>query len=83
MTPVGIMKNFDAQKFHVGQKLMYCAGTKIQTVTFVSMGPRIGKAAGKDTVTRPPQTAIVRDADDNLITVRLEHLRPLPPSDNR
>lgn len=72
------MKNFDSGPFSVGQSLLYCAGTKIQTVTFLSLGPRVGKLAGKDMVTSNPQTAIVRDQSGNLITVNLADLQPLP-----
>lgn len=61
---------------------LHCAaGAKLQTVTFVSLGPRTGKTGnGSDeTILEPPQTAIVRDRNDNLITVKLADLKPLPP----
>lgn len=72
------MKNFESGSFKVGEKLLHCAGAKSRTVTFVSLGPRLGKSVGKDTVTSVPETAIVRDKDDNLITVKLAELKPLP-----
>ena len=74
------MKSFESGPFEVGQKLLYCPpGTKIQTVTFVSLGPRVGKSLGKvpDTVTLPPKTAVVKDRKGNLVTVNLADLKPV------
>jgi hypothetical protein len=71
------LKNFDSGQFEVGQKLLHCAGKKIRTVTFVSLGPRLGKGVGEDAVTNAPQSAIVRDKDGNLVTVNLADLKPV------
>ena len=75
------VKSFESGPFQVGQKLLYCSGTKIQTVTFVSLGPRMAKGGNgaRDTILGPPQTAIVRDRSDSLLTVNLSDLKPLPP----
>lgn len=69
------MKNLDPGKFQVGQNLCYRVGKIDLPVTFLSYGPRMGKTAGKDTILHNPQTAIVRDANGNFITVRLDDLR--------
>jgi hypothetical protein len=74
------MKNFDSGPFSVGQQLLHCAGTKIHTVTFVSLGPRVAKGAGRDMVTGNAQTAIVRDRHGHLITANLADLKPVPTS---
>ncbi len=74
------MKNFDSGKFKVGQRLMLRVGMKLIPVTFISLGPRIAKSVGKDTVTRDPEFAIVRNGCGDLITVKLADLQPAPPN---
>ena len=76
------MKRFESGPFKIGEKVLHCPpGTKIQTVAFVGPGPRVGKAAGKDTIIHPPQTAVVKDMDGNLLIVNLADLKPLPASE--
>ena len=70
------MKGHDPSKFQVGQQVLYRVGKIDLPVTFLCYGPRIGKGAGKDTVTSDPHTAIVRDENGSLITVALVDLRP-------
>ena len=76
------MKNFESGTFKVGQKLLHCYSekNKIQTVTFVSMGPRVGKRTNgsRDTVIGKSETAIVRDRQGDLLTVKLADLKPHP-----
>lgn len=68
------MKGADSNPFHVGQTVLHQDGKTLHPVTFVCCGPRVGKAAGKDTVTTDPQNAIVRDENGDLLTVRLAEL---------
>jgi len=83
---IRIMKNFHSGPFQIGQKLLYCSSetNKIQTVTFVSLGPRVGKTTNglKDTVIGSSKTAIVRDRKGDLMTVKLSDLNPHPSSGN-
>ena len=65
------MKNHDG-KFDVDQKLFYRVGDIDLPVTFLSLGPRMGKGS----VIRDAETAIVQDANGNMITVKLADLRP-------
>ena len=71
------MKNFDSGPYQVGQRLFLRDGVKLIPVTFVSLGPRLAKSAGKETVTGDPKTAIIRDKSGDLITVPLADLQPI------
>jgi len=75
------VKNYDSGPYSVGQELLLHVGVKQVRVTFVSLGPRVGKAVGEDTVTHNPKTAIVRDACGDLLTVKLADLKPATPKE--
>jgi hypothetical protein len=71
------MKNFDSGPYKVGQRLFLRDGVKLIPVTFVSLGPRLAKSAGKETVTADPETAIIRYKNGDLLTVALANLQPI------
>ena len=74
------MKRLEGTPFKVGEKVLYCPpGTTMQTVAFISLGPCVGRGVKgpKDFFWDAPQTAIVRDQHDNLLTVSLADLKPL------
>lgn len=75
------MKTHGSQPYNIGQSLLYRKGNQLHPVTFVSLGPRVAKGVGRDAVTSEPQSAIVRDASGDLMTVRLSDLQPAPRND--
>lgn len=67
------MSNIEG-RFQAGEELLYRVGEIDLPVTFLSYGPRMATGS----IIADPQTAIVRDANGNFITVRIIDLKNRP-----